>query len=236
MICITKLFALISLVVVPASVLACPPVQDRQLDEWVKDLERGKRRTDYADEREPRYRALRAFREMGPEASSAIPALTRLLHNDQTALEAATALVAIGPKSGNALTKALESKSPEVRFRAAYALGQLGADARSAVPALLALVQNSDETDVVRTHAIWALGRIGREPALVVPVLILFLKSPNDALRSSAAFAVGGFRQDAKNAIPSLESLLDDTDESVRRWAAQSLQQIQSAKFAPVPE
>lgn len=236
MICITKLFALMSLVVVAGSVLACPPVQDRQLEEWVKDLERGKRRTDYADEREPRYRALRAFREMGSAASPAIPALTKLLHNEQTAPEAAAALVSIGPKSIDVLTKALAAKSPEVRLRAAYALGELEADAQSAVPALLALVQNSDESDIVRTHAIWALGRIGKEPALVVPVLISLLKSPNDALRKSAAFAVGGFRQDAKNAIHSLESLLDDKDRLVRHWAAQSLKQIQGTKVDPVPK
>ncbi len=134
--------------------------QLRELNDLVVDLTRGQRRTDYADEREPRYRALQKFREMGQAASPAIPALTKLLHNERSALEAASALVSIGPESVKPLMKGLDDKNAEVRFRSAYALGELQTEARAAVPALYKLAQNPAEAEIVREHAIWALGRI----------------------------------------------------------------------------
>ena|SRR2546429_3450901 len=134
--------------------------QLRELNDLVVDLTRGQRRTDYADEREPRYRALQKFREMGQAASPAIPALTKLLHNERSALEAASALVSIGSGSVKPLMKGLDDKNAEVRFRSAYSLGELQTEARAAVPALYKLAQNPDEAEIVREHAIWALGRI----------------------------------------------------------------------------
>jgi hypothetical protein len=131
-----------------------------ELSDLVADLTRGQRRTDFADEKEPRYRAIRKFREMGQTASPAIPALTKLLHNESLALEAASALVAIGPESVKSLMEGLDDKNEEVRFRSAYGLGELGAEARAAVPTLNMLVHNPNETELVRDHAIWALKRI----------------------------------------------------------------------------
>ena len=215
-------------------------VSEQQLSEWVADLSRGKRRTDFADEQEPRYRALRLFRESGAAASPAIPELTKLLLNeetaDETASEAATALASIEPKSTVALTQGLKSRNAEVRSRAAYALGTLEAEANSAVPLLLKLAENSEETEGVRCHAIWALGMIGKEHELVVPMLVSFLKHPSDLLRGTAASAIGRFGRDAKLAVPVLEPLLKDNDRLVRHWAAQSLTQIKGSEAERVPD
>ena len=46
----------------------------------------------------------------------------------------------------NPLIAALKDKSPEVRRAAARGLGNLGGDARSALPALEAAVSDPDET------------------------------------------------------------------------------------------
>lgn len=129
----------------------------------VEDLTRGQRRTDYEHESEPRYRALRKFREMGQAASPAIPALTKLLHDERFALEAATALVSIGPKSVKPLVNGLHDDNPEVRFRSAYALGELRA--KDALPALYKLARNPDEPKLVREHADWAIERIVEKPS-----------------------------------------------------------------------
>lgn len=204
-----------------------------ELNELVEDLTRGERRQDYPDEREPRYQALQTFRETGDAASPAIPALTKLLHDERFAMEAASALVSIGAKSVDPLIKALDDKNEEVRSRSAYALGELRAEAKAAVPALK-LASNTNETISVRTPAIRSLGRIGYEPARVVPLLNALLKHPDNMLRSSATHAIGAFGNDARESIQALRLLLNDEDRLVRDWARQSSDLIENADHSLV--
>jgi HEAT repeat protein len=53
----------------------------------------------------------------------------------------------------------LRDRNPDLRYRAAVALGNMGAEARAAVPALLRLFQD-DRSEVVREEAAAALKRI----------------------------------------------------------------------------
>ena len=68
------------------------------------------------------------------------------------------------------LIKALQHKNSQVRRAAADELGQIGENARAAVPALIQLLQ--DEVTNVRTSAAGALGAIGANARAATPALI----------------------------------------------------------------
>jgi HEAT repeat protein len=85
----------------------------------------------------------------------------------------------------NGLVRRLQSQEADVRISAADALGQIGPEAKEAVPALIAALKDQ-EVDV-RSSAAYALGRIGPD---AVPALIAALKDHNVFVRSSAADAL----------------------------------------------
>ncbi len=68
---------------------------------------------------------------------------------------------------------ALNDNADEVRRNAAVAFGNIGPEARSAVPALLAAIKGNDL--LVELNAIWALGKIGPDAGLSVPTLLEIL-------------------------------------------------------------
>ena len=74
------------------------------------------------------------------------------------------------------LIKALQHKNSQVRRAAAGKLGEIGEDAKDAVPALTIALQ--DESRDVRTSAAGALGAIGKSAIDAAPVLIKTLQNP----------------------------------------------------------
>jgi hypothetical protein len=152
-----------------------------------------------------RMSAAFALGQIGPDASTAIPALIALLKDkeDYVRCEAAGALGKTGPDTRiaiAALTGSLNDSFMWVRSRSAQALGKIGPEAKTAIPSLIGLLK--DKTITVRTSAIEALGRIGPE---------------------------------AKTAIPSLTELLKDKDENIRKAATESLEKIKKEKTPPRP-
>ncbi|MFN1208730.1 HEAT repeat domain-containing protein, partial [Enterococcus lactis] len=81
-----------------------------------------------------------------------------------------------------------KDKSPTTRKAAAVALGDIGADARGAVPALRAALR--DEDNGVRWSVAEALGHIGPGAEDAVADLAEALRDP--AIRVMAADALGG--------------------------------------------
>ena len=82
----------------------------------------------------------------------------------------------------------LQGPDPLVRVRAAPALGDLGAAALKAIPALLSLTQDESQHPLIRVMAAAAVAKI--EPAQtgsVIPVLISALKSGDAPLQGAAA-------------------------------------------------
>ncbi len=104
------------------------------------------------------------------------------------------------------------------REAAAHALGLLGPVAVPAIPGLNRALR--DRQGRVCWEAATALARIG-PPAL--PVLLKATRDKTGKLRGLAAFGLGEMGRDAVQALPALSGLLEDTDESVRVWAAESL-------------
>jgi HEAT repeat protein len=119
------------------------------------------------------------------------------------------------------------------RLNAALALGQIGPEAKLAIPALVAALD--DEGRLTRVEVACALWRINKHPA-AIPALLKVLKERERGWRRQAAEALGRLGPGAKAAVPALVEALWDDDESVRQRAAQSLKRIdpEAAKKAGV--
>jgi len=134
------------------------------------------------------------------------------------------------------LIKQLKGKDKSERSSAAFALGEIGAEAKAAVPALIkALEQDQDEN--VRGFAAIALGRIKAETKEAVPALIKAMEhDPDENVRVHAAYGLGEIGAEAKAAVPALIKVLEQVeDEDVRLIAADALGRIGAEARAAVP-
>lgn len=139
---------------------------------------------------------------MGPLAASAVDTLIRALqHNDDRALDR---LDSSAPPAVDMLSRALQYDDYNIRHIAAKALGNIGPNAKPAIPALLALVKDArhDQDDLARYAAGDALGLIG--DATVIPDLIALLDQSDDFGAYCAADALRQFGPQAKAAISAL--------------------------------
>jgi len=81
-------------------------------------------------------------------------------------------------------------QSPEylVRLHAGCLLGQMGAAAKEAVPALLELLRSGGTAD--RKLAAWALGYLGRGTAEATPALLAAARDSDESVRMLANSAL----------------------------------------------
>jgi hypothetical protein len=151
-----------------------------------------------------------------------------LKNPDRGVRERATrAVMKIGAPAVPHLVKVLEgSKDWQVRRGVLTAFLRMGKNAKAATPALLAALQGPDADE--RDTAAEALGRIGPHAKDAVPALIRALKDENHYVRSSSAAALGEIGAEADKVAP-------DKNETVRRYAAQSLARFGSRARAAVP-
>ena len=93
------------------------------------------------------------------------------------------------------LIQAFQDDDWEVRRNAAYALGEIGPEAKGAVPALRQALQNQDEVGV-RVSVAYALEQIGTSEAIkaAVPALIQAFQDDDWEVRNSAAYALRQIR------------------------------------------
>ena len=112
---------------------------------------------------------------------------------------------------GRSLTgwrKGLKNDDPDVRRAAAFALGQMGEDAKTAVPDLGETL--SDTVPLVRINASLALFKIGPEARSVVPALALALKDEEDLVRMNAVMTLFRIGRDSAEAVPALIEAIKD--------------------------
>jgi hypothetical protein len=102
----------------------------------------------------------------------------------------------------SALIEKLRDPDAGTRRAAATALGQLGAEAESAVPELAKALTDPDA--YVRELAALALGHVGAEAKSAVPALNKALKDPDHLVRAEAAKALSKIRspKESKNPGP----------------------------------
>jgi len=95
------------------------------------------------------------------------------------------------PAALAALTNALRSDAPGLRWGAARALEQLGDAAAPATAALAALARDEDEAETVRMEAGYALAVIGDPASETAPALLSMLESRDPWARLFAARILG---------------------------------------------
>ena len=119
------------------------------------------------------------------------------------------------------LTALLRQADPGTRFLAAKALGQIGDEAESALPALFDALRDTDM--FLRAGVAGALIKIGY-PA--VPGLTRALLDPNRAVKRAACKALG--KIGSERAVPALIWSLNDGNAGVRKLAREALERIDS--------
>src|SRR5262249_2864277 len=167
--------------------------------------------------RDVRVRVLTALGNFGGQAHRLLPALrlalkeTALKDDDEFVRSQATrALLQVGPEPDSEVAGLIDSLRNELevlRFHAAVALGNLGGNARPAVPALIHTAQ-WDEDPAVRVEAAVSLWKIERSGPLVFPVLIEALAADNELICWMAADALGQIGPEAREAAPALRRAL----------------------------
>jgi len=205
-----------------------------------------------------RSEAARALARIGPEARVAVPVLIKRLLDEDLAVgvESAVALYAIAGWMDLYVPVLSNGLKVEPHY-VANAIIRIGPAAKPVVPALIELIQETDD-EVDRYWAATALGHIGPEAKAAVPILADIMKTkdrgtPDNVghvlsligrpavpmlietlshsdpdLRSSAALALGKMGREADDAVPALIEALKDEDEDVRAEVQYALQRIAS--------
>jgi len=173
-----------------------------------------------------RGEAIAALGHMGPAASEAVPTLGKALLGLDAVYShfASLALGQIGKSAVGVLIDGMKSDRASVRWDSAVALGQIGADARAAVPQLIAMLDDKDP--IYRTQAATSLGQIGPGAKEAVPALIKALKDRYYTVRQFAAQALGDIGPAAKAAIPQLTAALKDPADEVSDAAEDAIEKI----------
>ena len=111
------------------------------------------------------------------EEDASIPILIEALSDDDgyVAVEVALILAKLGAPALGELANALSGARARQRRMAAFALGRIGPEAKSAVPALVQAL--GDKTEAVQVNAIDALASIGDQAAIAPLVKCLDVKS-----------------------------------------------------------
>jgi hypothetical protein len=151
---------------------------------------------------ELRYRAMIGYEILGPAAKSQVAELTAIL---------------------------TMAKVAEVRASTASALGNIGEEAKSAVPALLITAKDQDQR--VRNNSLWALRQVRADPELVLPTMIAALEDPYSTARENAAIALAQYGPVASNAIPVLLRTMQSNDvalHALQKIAPEAAPRVQS--------
>ncbi len=117
------------------------------------------------------------------------------------------------PKALGILKEQLTSPDPEIRLRAASALGRVGV--QSGIDALVRFLDSDDQ----RTQLTAMEGLVGVNSAPLLDRVVALLASPNVGVHLGAVAVLSKLKEPA--AVGVLASLLDDPRPSVRRTAAE---------------
>jgi HEAT repeat protein len=166
---------------------------------------------------EARAAAAATLGEVGTQVLAALPAYraalrAAVLTDPDTGVRtcALEALGQVGPQPRSRVPELIDALGDElayVRLNAAYALGELGAEAKAAAGALVPLALRDDDFRV-RLEAAVALWRIDRRAAVALPVLTEALCHPDEVLRWLAADCLGDMGPHARPAVPALREAL----------------------------
>lgn len=123
----------------------------------------------------------------------------------------------------DALTKALEDPEPRVRWHAARAIGLIGHEAASSIPALVTMLEDADPVAV--TQAAWAIGHIRNDdPRAEIPAgdtahyasavepLVHTMMHPDPRARRAAVRSLKAVSTSKEQVLTSVQKHLADAD------------------------
>jgi HEAT repeat protein len=155
-----------------------------------------------------------ALIDLGPHSKSVVPALRLALWDEDLDIRqsAAEALLRIDRPAGvrlgvPALARLAADRDYEYRQFAIESLGEVGPEAKAAVPKLIEILRSRDRMKF-RWRAAAALGKIGPEARSAVPTLVAALNADRYSVRVEAVLALGRIGPDARAALPRLRALL----------------------------
>lgn len=147
--------------------------------------------------------------------------------------------VAAKPATAVLVEIASTEKDPLLRRFAAIALGRIGGDARSALPALIALVQGGyeDASALTGVEAVIAIRKIDPHGEALLPLIgPLLQKDPEINVRRRAVNVINLVGPPLKNAQPLLlAAMKSDIDADVRFGAAFALVSVKADTAVVVP-
>lgn len=124
----------------------------------------------------------------------------------------------------SAWIKMLNDEDPNRKYAAIQAIGEIGPEAKEAIPILVKTIRETRNRDKRILFACTnALLGMGKE---IVPYMISSLKDDDWQMRRGSAWMLGKLGPNAKDAIPALTEALNDPSEAVRLKAAESLKKI----------
>jgi len=135
-----------------------------------------------------------------------------------------TPSTAVGP-----LIDRLRDKDATIRLHAAIALGNVGPDARAAVPMLKPFLKQKHVVRVYTAHALWKIEHNAEE---ILPILEQGVQE-EAPFRWAAAVFLGEMGPAAERAIPLLKDAAQATDKSTASCAVQALAHI-SPRTTPI--
>jgi len=175
------------------------------------------------------------FEILGSQAASAVPALIRLITENNTPhakFEAIQASGYIGQAALPALLAAMTNRSAQIRLEAVVTIGFRGKgweNARVAVPLLLECLKDKDGR--LAEMAAYMLGNLSLEPETVVPALANRLQVPGPSGQTGPLLALERFGRAAHSAVPAVLPLLNDADFNTRYMATNTLRAIAPEVF-----
>ena len=182
---------------------------------------------------------------IGKDATAAIPKLIERLGEREpyrpffetsvtdVGLSAAMALGKMGEDAVGPLVRCLADKKPRVRRLAAFALGEIGPDAKGAVAPLIEQLKDGDRS--VRWYAARALGRIGSDASHSIAALVGTLADKDDNVRAAAAEALGSIQPTAPAVVEGLIRSLRDEDGNVQHVVAEALGKLGDDAVPAIP-
>ena len=126
--------------------------------------------------------------------------------------------------------KMLKDENLIKKYAAIKAIGELGPEAKEAIPVLIETIRETKHRDKRILFACnQALLGMGKE---IVPHMIALLKDDTWEMRRGSAWVLGKLGPDAKDAVPALTEALNDPNDAVRRRAAEALKKIKGEEGA----